>query len=90
MTEPFLRRLELFNFKAFDRFTLGFEGSSFIVGPNNAGKSTLIAAIRTCALMRRFAARRNPTEVMRYRDEEFYAYPVHSGQFALCGRESAP
>jgi hypothetical protein len=41
-----LRRVELANFKAFERFTVHLRGDVFLVGPNNAGKSTLIAALR--------------------------------------------
>ena len=40
------------NFKAFDRFTLRMNGDAFLVGPNNAGKSTLIAAIRADDVLR--------------------------------------
>jgi hypothetical protein len=78
-----LRRIEIVNFKAFERLSVSFGGSAYIVGPNNAGKSTLVSAIRSCALMLRLAARRNPSDVVRYRDSELRAYPVEPGQFAL-------
>ena len=41
-----LKRLEIENFKAFDRFTVWFREETYMVGPNNAGKSTLLAALR--------------------------------------------
>lgn len=44
-----IRRMDLENFKAFDRFTVHFRDQTVLVGPNNAGKSTLIAALRACA-----------------------------------------
>jgi hypothetical protein len=78
-----LRRVELVSFKAFERFSVSFNGSGYIVGPNNAGKSTIISAIRTGALMLRLAMRRNPVEVVRYREEEFRGFRIQSGQFAL-------
>lgn len=81
--EPLLKRVEFWNFKAFERFTANFQGSAYIVGPNNAGKSTIIAAVRTGALMLRWASRRNPTDVIRYRDSEYYGYSITPGQFAL-------
>jgi hypothetical protein len=81
--EPLLKRVEFWNFKAFERFTVNFARSAYIVGPNNAGKSTIIAAVRTSALMLRWAGRRNPTDVVRYRDSEYYAYSIAPGQFAL-------
>jgi predicted ATP-dependent endonuclease of OLD family len=57
-----LRRLELTNFKAFERFTVYLRGDVFLVGPNNAGKSTLIAALRAGANMLRIANRRRATD----------------------------
>jgi predicted ATP-dependent endonuclease of OLD family len=78
-----LKRVEFWNFKAFERFTVNFKRSAYMVGPNNAGKSTIIAAIRTCALMLRWAGRRNPNDIVRDRDSEYHAYSIAPGQFAL-------
>jgi len=44
-----LRRVELTNFKAFERFSATFGESAFVVGPNSAGKSTLLSAVRLAA-----------------------------------------
>ena len=90
MTESPVKRVELWNFKAFDRFTVRFNGSAYIVGPNAAGKSTIIAAIRTCALMLRWAGRRNPTEVLRHGDSEYYGHLIAPGQFALVEENLRP
>jgi len=46
-----VQSLDLRNFKAFERFTVNFRTASFLVGPNNAGKSTIIAALRACTYM---------------------------------------
>jgi len=46
-----IAEIQLQNFKAFERFRARFTDDAFIVGPNNAGKSTLIAALRTAAHM---------------------------------------
>jgi predicted ATPase len=54
-----LKRLDLYNFKAFDRFTVTFGRNAYLVGPNNAGKSTLIAALRSAAAMLRLAKHRS-------------------------------
>src|SRR5688500_8020666 len=43
---PMIKRLILTNFKGFEQFTVGFGSETFLVGPNNAGKSTIIAALR--------------------------------------------
>lgn len=45
------------NFKAFERFRVTVKGDAFLVGPNNAGKSTVIAALRSVASMVRIALR---------------------------------
>jgi hypothetical protein len=54
-------RLELTNFKGFDRFTLHLNGKdALLVGPNNAGKSTAVAALRAATNMLRIARARAP------------------------------
>jgi hypothetical protein len=58
-----IRQLLLTNFKAFERYTVTFPRSgAFLVGPNNAGKSTVLAAMRAAANMIRLAARRRATD----------------------------
>jgi predicted ATPase len=53
-----LQRLELTNFKGFERFVLDVGGRDcFLVGPNNAGKSTLLASARVTARVVRIANR---------------------------------
>ena len=50
-------RLE--NFKAFSKFSIRFEQFNIVVGPNNAGKSTILAAFRIlAAALRRASSRR--------------------------------
>jgi AAA domain, putative AbiEii toxin, Type IV TA system/AAA ATPase domain len=58
LTKPRVARLEVENFKAFRRFSVRFGEDSIIVGPNNAGKSTLVAALRATARMLRHGRRR--------------------------------
>lgn len=41
-----LRRMTFDNFKAFEKFDLTLRKSNVLVGPNNAGKSTVISALR--------------------------------------------
>jgi hypothetical protein len=53
-----LTHVKLTNFKAFKTFTLRLGGNDvYLVGPNNAGKSTLLAATRAAARMVRIAQR---------------------------------
>jgi energy-coupling factor transporter ATP-binding protein EcfA2 len=52
-------RVEFYRFKAFKRFTLELKHFNILVGPNNAGKSTILAAFRIlAAAMRRAGARK--------------------------------
>lgn len=64
-----LRRLDVRHFKAFEKFTLHLGPDAFLVGPNNAGKSTLISAVRAGAEMLRYAGRRRAA-----------AFPLHNGR----------
>ncbi|MEN3282727.1 MAG: hypothetical protein V7607_3867 [Solirubrobacteraceae bacterium] len=54
-------RLDLTSFKGFERFTLHLSGKdALLVGPNNAGKSTAVAALRAATNMLRIARARTP------------------------------
>jgi predicted ATP-dependent endonuclease of OLD family len=46
-----ITRLVVDNFKGFGRFSVAFSGDAYLVGPNNAGKSSLISALRFAAHM---------------------------------------
>jgi hypothetical protein len=50
-----IQRLELTHFKGFARFSVTFGKQALLVGPNNAGKSTVIAALRAVSNMLRIA-----------------------------------
>lgn len=54
-----LKRLRVVNFRAFSDFTVTFgQSGAYLVGPNNAGKSTLLTALRTADACLRLAYRR--------------------------------
>lgn len=53
-------RVEFYRFKAFRRFSLSLRHFNILVGPNNAGKSTILAAFRILAAGMRKAYSRNP------------------------------
>jgi energy-coupling factor transporter ATP-binding protein EcfA2 len=50
-----VQRLDLHHFKGFPRFSITFGKQALLVGPNNAGKSTVIAALRAASNMLRLA-----------------------------------
>ena len=57
LATPMLEALEIQNFRKFDRYALTFGGRNLLVGPNNAGKSTLIEALRLISIVvNRFGA----------------------------------
>jgi hypothetical protein len=57
-------RVDFHRFKAFERFALHLRHFNILVGPNNAGKSTILAAFRILAAALRIALSRKP-EVVR-------------------------
>src|ERR1051325_11623857 len=57
-------RVEFSRFKAFNRFSLNLRNFNILVGPNNAGKSTILTAFRILsAALRRAVSRRD--EIIR-------------------------
>jgi predicted ATPase len=78
-----IQRLVLDQFKAFERYTLRLRGDSYLAGPNNAGKSTLLAALRTAARMLRHASRRRASDTFFDRGRRVPGHPFSLGQFGL-------
>lgn len=56
-------RVEFSHFKAFKTFALDLKRFNILVGPNNAGKSTILVAFRILAAALRKAGARKPTVV---------------------------
>ena len=78
-----IRRLDLRNFKAFERFTMTLGSNAFLVGPNNAGKSTLIAAMRVAAGMLDHATRRKPTGRRAHEHRHVTTHSLRADQYGL-------
>ena len=57
-------RVDFRRFKAFEKFTLHLRNFNILVGPNNTGKSTILAAFRILAAAMRVANARKATQVM--------------------------
>ena len=57
-------RVDFRRFKAFEAFTLHLRNFNILVGPNNAGKSTILTAFRILAAAMRVANARKPTHVI--------------------------
>ena len=68
-------RVDFRHFKAFDVFALHLRQFNILVGPNNAGKSTILTAFRILAAAMRKAYARNP-ELVRGPIGHTYGYKV--------------
>ncbi|QIM22023.1 AAA family ATPase [Phycicoccus sp. HDW14] len=71
-----LRSLKLRNFRSFGNFTVTFGDSAYLVGPNNAGKSTVLMGLRTADIALRFARQRSATVKAIDLGKGVPAYPV--------------
>ena len=68
-------RVDFHRFKAFERFALHLRHFNILVGPNNAGKSTILAAFRVLAAALRKAWARKP-EVIRGPMGDTFGYVI--------------
>jgi energy-coupling factor transporter ATP-binding protein EcfA2 len=71
-----IRSIDFQNFKALRAFHVGLEHLNILVGPNNAGKSTIIDALRLLSAGLRTARSRSPRRVRDYDGVERYGYDV--------------
>jgi hypothetical protein len=75
--------LRLANFKGFEEFTVRFRGQAFLAGPNNAGKSTVLSALRVAARLERIARRRTVDREVKERGSVIPAYSFSSEEVGL-------
>ncbi|MXY09513.1 MAG: AAA family ATPase [Acidimicrobiaceae bacterium] len=78
-----IQQLDLWNFKAFEQFTMTLGTNAFLVGPNNAGKSTLISAARVAAGMLEHATRRKPTGRRAHGHRHVTTHSLRADQYGL-------
>jgi AAA domain, putative AbiEii toxin, Type IV TA system/AAA ATPase domain len=71
-----LGTLRLVNFRAFRDFTIAFGDGAFLVGPNNAGKSTVLMALRAADSLLKHAYRRKPSASAQHDGRHLTVYPV--------------
>lgn len=85
-----LKRIELNNFKAFERFRCNLRPhSTYLIGPNNAGKSTLVAALRTAASMLQHARHRKPDDYRLHDGNHHHVYSFATERHGLKGQNLA-
>lgn len=80
-----LSRLSLNCYKGFERFNIKFAQKNILVGPNNAGKSTAISALRLCSAAVLHARRNVPRENFVDEGRQVVGYVLT----ALARREAA-
>lgn len=71
-------RVDFHRFKAFEKFVLRLRHFNILVGPNNAGKSTVLAAFRILAAALRKADARKP-EIIRGPSGNTFGYVIDLG-----------
>jgi energy-coupling factor transporter ATP-binding protein EcfA2 len=75
-------KVEFRKFKAFERFTLNIRHFNILVGPNNAGKSTILAAFRILSAGLRKAASKKPVP-LRGPDGDTFGYNINLEQVSV-------
>jgi hypothetical protein len=78
-----LTSLDLSHFKAFEHFTVSFGPTAVLVGPNNAGKSTVVTALRAIAQMMGTARRLRATYRVFQGDHLYWGHPFTTEQVGL-------
>ncbi|MEU3069937.1 AAA family ATPase [Streptomyces sp. NPDC007027] len=76
-----IKDLRLRSFKAFSVFAVNFKQASLLVGPNSAGKSTILSALRLSETCLRLAKRNRPTLQSNHLGISVPAYPVPMREF---------
>src|SRR5689334_6160247 len=82
-----LTELQLRNFRAFSNYRINLQKQNVLVGPNSAGKSTILTALRFARACLRLAYRLRPTMSVQHNDSWVQAYPVPAREFEVL-RES--
>jgi energy-coupling factor transporter ATP-binding protein EcfA2 len=70
------------NFKSFKDFSVQLKAVNVLVGPNNAGKSTILDAFRAAAAAHSFASRRVPT-VLQVDGNALFGYDIPVSNFPI-------
>ena len=75
-------RVQCSNFKGFTNFSLTLGPMTMLVGPNNAGKSTIIGAFRALSVALRTARSRRP-EILRRADGDQRGYRITTAEIPI-------
>ncbi|MFI2457699.1 AAA family ATPase [Streptomyces sp. NPDC019539] len=78
-----IKQAKLRNFKAFENFSITFKESSLLVGPNSAGKSTILSALKFAEACLRTAKRAKFSLSRQHGSSWVQAYPIPVKDFEL-------
>jgi AAA15 family ATPase/GTPase len=70
------------NFKSLKDFTIRLRDINVLVGPNNAGKSTVLDAFRTISVALNFASRRLPQPI-QFKNKTVVGYDIPATQIPI-------
>lgn len=76
-----LRSLRMANFRGFQQFRVNFSRCNYLIGPNNAGKSTILTALRLSDTLLRYAYRRNPDFGISDNGRYVLGYPISLSEY---------
>jgi predicted ATPase len=71
------------NFKSLSNYSVTLHDTNILVGPNNAGKSTIISALRLLEVALRRAKSRNAERVRLPGDKLGYGHNISIGQLTV-------
>jgi hypothetical protein len=77
-----IKEVKFTNFKAFENFTMTFKDASLLVGPNSAGKSTILTALRLAETCLRLAKRTRPSASNLHGGSYYLSHPAPTRDFA--------
>lgn len=78
-----IKQIKLRNFKAFENFTITLKESSLLVGPNSAGKSTILSSLKFAEACLRNAKRVRFSLSRRHDGSWVQGYPIPIKDFEL-------
>lgn len=76
-----LKEIHLVRFRTFSDFRVSFGDGAYLVGPNNAGKSTILTALRVADVLLRYSYRRKPDTSCSDGGVVRVGYPVNLREF---------
>ena len=78
-----IKSLKLVNYKTFEKYTVTFGPCAYLVGPNSAGKSTIISALRAASAMLRIAKSTAPSVNRPFGGSNRAGYSFAAGRVGL-------